>query len=64
MSATVTEKTKSGLIQFQKFQRFLRGQWSLRFAVTSGTRDQPIALGLRKPLSSQSMTGEVSSGSI
>ena len=45
MSASVTEKTKRGPIQFQKFQRFLRGQWRRRFARTSGARDQPTARG-------------------
>jgi hypothetical protein len=39
MSASVTEKTKSGAIQFQKFQRFLRGQRPERFARTSGRRE-------------------------
>ena len=49
MSARVTEKTKRGLIQFQKFQRFFRGQCPLRLARTSGVRDQPTAAGLSRP---------------
>jgi hypothetical protein len=36
MSARVTEKTNSGAIQFQKFQRFFRGQWPRRLPRTTG----------------------------
>ena len=47
MSASVTEKTKRGPIQFQKFQRFFRGQPPRRFARTSGRRDQPDRGGIQ-----------------
>ena len=55
MSATVTEKTKRGPIQLQKFQRFLRSACPRRLAVTRGKRDQPTDSGFRRPLSSQSL---------
>ena len=57
MSASVTENTKSGAIQFQKFHFFLRGQWPARFARTSGWREKPTAAGFRRPRASQRSTG-------
>jgi hypothetical protein len=63
MSASVTENTQSGPIQFQKFHRFLRGQWPERFARTSGRREKPTAAGFSRPRESQRSTGAVSSRS-
>ena len=63
MSASVTENTKSGPIQFQKFHRFLRGQCPDRFARTSGWREKPTAAGFRRPRASQRSTGVVISRS-
>jgi len=63
MSAGVTEKTKRGEIQFQKLQRFFRGQWPRRFARTSGERAQPTAAGFNRPCASHRSTAEVISRS-
>ena len=63
MSASVTENTKSGPIQFQKFHFFLRGQCPDRFARTSGWREKPTASGFRRPRASHRSTGCVISRS-
>jgi hypothetical protein len=59
MSATTANRLKRGLIQFQKFQRFLRGHRPLRLALKRGVRAHPTARGFNEPSGLQRSTGAV-----
>ena len=63
MSASVTENTKSGPIQFQKFQLLLARPVPARFARNSGRRAKPTAAGFSRPRASHRSTGAVISRS-